>query len=182
MSAYHEPDREELIDLLNRCWMTHDGMWFYHCLQEFGIETANRLNKSAIKSLAPMEIERIKKVLGVKKKIEDFSEFKSFFKHAAPLFIPPFMNASMTFPGEHVLHWTFEPKNCFAYKGIRRIGAIDRYECGVIYRLACWFDSLDLTYRLSPPVRGCQMLVDGTCSGNFEFSFPRSLLKPQDRE
>jgi hypothetical protein len=35
---------EELVDLLNRCWMTHDGMWFYHCLQEFGIEKANKLS------------------------------------------------------------------------------------------------------------------------------------------
>jgi hypothetical protein len=172
MSTSPEPGREELIDLLNRCWMTHDGMWFYHCLQEFGIEKANRLNKAAIKSLAPLEIERIKKALCIEKKIENFQELKDFFEHAAPLFIPPFMNASMSFPQKNVLHWAFEPKNCFAYKGIKRIGAIDRYECGVIYRLACWFDSLGVIYRLKPPVEGCLMLSGDTCSGDFEFIFP----------
>jgi hypothetical protein len=172
MNSPHEPDREELIDLLNRCWMTHDGMWFYHCLQEFGIEKANRLNRAAIKSLAPLEIERIKRTLGIEKKIENFSELKDFFERAAPLFIPPFMNATMSFPCENIMHWTFAPKNCFAYKGIKRIGAIERYECGVIYRLACWFDSLGAAYHLSPPLERCQMLAGETCSGNFEFFFP----------
>jgi len=49
MGSPPEPGRGELTDLLNRCWMTHDGMWFYHCFQEFGIEKANYLNKAAIK-------------------------------------------------------------------------------------------------------------------------------------
>jgi hypothetical protein len=75
--------------------MTHDGMWFYHCLQEFGIEKANNLNKAAIKSLAPIEIERIRKALGIEKKIENFQELKDFFERVSPLFIPPFINASL---------------------------------------------------------------------------------------
>jgi hypothetical protein len=174
MSASLEPGREALIDLLNRCWMTHDGMWFYHCLQEFGIEKANRLNRAAIKSLAPLEIDRIRKALGIEKKIITFDELKDFFGRAAPLFIPPFMNATMSFPRENVMHWAFEPKNCFAYKGIKRIGAIDRYECGVIYRLACWFDSLGLKYNITPAVERCLMLAGDACSGDFEFTFPQT--------
>jgi hypothetical protein len=162
---------EELIDLLNRCWMSHDGMWFYHCLQEFGIEKANILNKSAIKSLAPLEIERIKKTLGIEKKIENFQEFKDFFILASTLFIPDFMNVTMNFPRENILHWEFEPKNCFAYKGIKRMGAIDRYECGVIYRLECWFNSLGIKYSVTPRIRRCLMLDNETCSGDFEFIF-----------
>jgi hypothetical protein len=172
MSSIPELGKEELIDLLNRCWMTHDGVWFYHCLQEFGIEKANHLNKAAIKSLAPIEIERIKKALGIDKKIENFQELKEFFERASPMFIPPFMNASMSFPRKNVLHWEFEPNKCFAFKGIRRIGAIDQYECGVIYRVACWFDSLGLQYCVTPSVGRCLMLTGGTCSGDFEFIFP----------
>ncbi|MEK6655364.1 MAG: DUF6125 family protein [Thermodesulfobacteriota bacterium] len=172
MISHDKLSKEEIVDLLDRCWMTHDGMWFYHCLREFGIGKANQLNKSAIRALAPMEIARIKKALGVEKeRIENFQEFKDFFRSAASLFIPPFMNASMSFPRENVLHWEFEPKNCFAYKGIKRIGAIDGYECGVIYRLACWFDSLGLQYRVTPPVERCLMLSGDTCSGDFEIIF-----------
>ncbi|MEN6317143.1 MAG: DUF6125 family protein [Syntrophaceae bacterium] len=166
-----ELDKEHIIDLLNRCWMTHDGMWFYHCVKEFGIAKANEINKAAIQSLAPLEIDRIKKSLGFENRIKNFQEFKNFFIQASQLFIPDFMNAAMTFPKENILHWEFQPKNCFAYKGIKRIGALDRYECGVIYRLQCWFDSLGIKYTVTPQIRRCLMLHGETCSGDFEFDF-----------
>jgi len=162
---------EEIIDLLTRCWMTHDGMWFHHCLKNFGIEKANDLNKAAIKSLAPMEIERIRKALGIEKQIENFQELKDFIIAASYLFIPAFMNITISFPKENMLHWEFEPGSCFAYKGIKRMGAIDEYECGVIYRLACWFDSLGIKYNVSPRVRRCLMFESGVCRGDFDFYF-----------
>ena len=31
-------EKNELKELLNKNWMTHDAMWFYNCLQECGIE------------------------------------------------------------------------------------------------------------------------------------------------
>ena len=171
MSAPRELQKEEIIDLLNRCWMTHDGMWFYHCLKNFGIEKANELNKAAIKSLAPVEIDRITKALGLEKRIENFQEFKDFFAAASPLFIPAFMNITIFFPKKNTLHWQFEPGNCFAYKGIKRTGAIDQYECGVIYRLQCWFDSLKVRYNVTPQVLICLMLESGLCEGEFDFDF-----------
>jgi hypothetical protein len=171
MNLSLELSKENLIDLLNRCWMTHDGMWFYHCLREFGIAKANELNKSAIKSLAPLEIDRMKKALGIAKRIENFQEFKNFFMSASKIFIPDFMNVTMTFSKDNVLHWEFAPGNCFAYKGIKRIGAIDQYECGVIYRLECWFDSLGINYNVTPQIRRCLMLDNETCSGDFKFNF-----------
>ena len=173
MSSSTELDKTDIIDLLNRCWMTHDGMWFYHCLREFGIAKANEMNKAAIRSLAPLEIDRITKALGFEKRIENFQELRNFFTSAANLFIPPFMNATMFFPRENVLHWEFAPGNCFAYKGIKRIGAIDQYECGVIYRLQCWFDSLGAKYEVKPRIGHCIMLDDGKCAGDFEFNFNR---------
>ena len=41
-------DKQELKKLLLKCWMTHDGMWFYHSMQEWGIEKTNKINKAAI--------------------------------------------------------------------------------------------------------------------------------------
>ena len=171
MSPPRKLQEKESIELLNRCWMTHDGMWFYHCLKNFGIEKANELNKAAIQSLAPMEIDRIKKALGLEKQIDNFQEFKDFFAAASHLFMPAFMNITISFPKENMLHWEFEPGNCFAYKGIKRIGAIDRYECGVIYRLQCWFDSLGIRYNVTPQVRRCLMVEKGVCQGEFDFNF-----------
>ncbi|MBN1636840.1 MAG: hypothetical protein JW920_10015 [Deltaproteobacteria bacterium] len=161
-------DRKALIELLNKNWMTHDGMWFLHCFMEYGIEKANQINKSAIQSLALMEIPRVKKALGMKDvEVDTFETFKQFVQGAFELGIPDFMNARMSFPERNVLHWEFKDNECFAYKGMKRIGAIDKYECGVIYRVMCWIDTLGISYSINPEPKKCLMLVDGKCSGDF---------------
>ena len=39
---------KDLKELLVKCWMTHDAMWFLHTLNDGGIEKANKINKAAI--------------------------------------------------------------------------------------------------------------------------------------
>jgi hypothetical protein len=173
MTPVESLGKKEIIDLLNKCWMTHDGMWFYHCVQEFGIEKANRLNKAAIRSLAPIEVGRIRKALGMDKgPIETCAGLRELLAGAFELAAPDFMGATMSFPRENVLHWEFAPGNCFAYKGMKRMGVIDRYECGVMYRVACWIDSLGIRYDVQPDIGPCLMLAIGTCSGDFTLHIP----------
>ncbi len=165
-------EKKDLIELLGKCWMTHDGMWFYHCYQELGIQKACEINKAAISALAPLEVGRIKKFLGIKKeRVETFEEFKHFFTGASELLIPDFMNATMSFPRENVLHWEFKPKECFAYKGMKRIGLIDEYECGVIYRIECWIKSLEIKYEVRPRIKKCLMRDSENCSGDLTMYF-----------
>lgn len=164
--------KENIVDLLNRCWMTHDGMWFFHCMKEFGIEKANKMNRAAISSLAPIEIARMKDALGIeKKKIETFGEFKDFFSKVSKLFSPDFMNINVGFQADSTLHWEFTKYQCFAYKGMKRLGVIDQYRCGVIYRLERWFASLGLEYTVTPQTDRCLMRAEGSCSGNIRFTF-----------
>jgi len=168
MRPVNQLDKKDLIDLLNKCWMTHDGMWFFHCAQEFGMEKANQLNKAAIRSLAPIEVGRIRKVLEMGEgRIDTFEELRELLSGAFALVAPDFMGGSMSFPRKNVFHWEFEPGNCFAYKGMKRIGVIDKYECGVMYRVACWIDSLGIGYEMRPEIEGCMMLSTGHCSGDF---------------
>ncbi len=56
---------EQLKELLIKNWMTHDAMWFYHSVQEFGMEKTNVVNKAAVRSMAGVEIKRLKKAMGV---------------------------------------------------------------------------------------------------------------------
>ena len=53
--------KQALNELISKCWMTHDGMWFAHTFFDQGIEKANQINKAAIKGLAPIEIKRFQK-------------------------------------------------------------------------------------------------------------------------
>lgn len=156
----------ELKELLLKCWMTHDGMWFYHCMQEFGIEKANATNKAAIKSLAAIEIDRIQKAFGLTK-VETLQDVRDLCNAAFGVLTDKFMGFEYSFPSENVLSW--EMKKCFAYAGMKRLGVIDRYECGVIYRVACWFNSLGITYTLTPRIDRCIMHSSGSCRGEFAF-------------
>ncbi len=157
--------QKEIVDLLNKCWMTHDGMWFFHCLQEFGIEATNKINKSAIKSLSSIEIARMKKTLDCIKPIEDYDEFETFFDAAANFMIPDFMNVKFAYPEKNIMVWEFNQNQCFAYTGIKKLGVIEQYECGVLYRIKCWLDELRIKHKFIPEIGKCHMHVNGSCSG-----------------
>jgi len=163
--------QKETIDLLNKCWMTHDGMWFFHCLQEFGIEATNRINQAAIQSLACIEIKRIKQLLGIENEIKDIETFRSFFMQVSELMVPDFMNVRFNFPETNQVTWVFNQGKCFAYEGIKRVGSIDKYACGVLYRIRCWLDVLEIENSLDPAIGKCNMHVKGHCSGKIHLTF-----------
>ena len=171
LRATKDIQQNETVDLLNKCWMTHDGMWFFYCLQENGIETTNKINKLAIKSLSSIEIQRVKKILYFEGPILNFDEFKSFFSEASKLVIPKFMNVTFSYSKNDKMAWEFEQGRCFAYTGIKRMGAIEKYECGVLYRIKCWLDELGIKHRFSPEIGRCNMHSSGKCSGEIELFF-----------
>ena len=53
--------KRELRELLTKGWMTHDAMWFMHTIQDLGIETANKINIAAVRSMSMIEIKRLQK-------------------------------------------------------------------------------------------------------------------------
>ncbi len=69
-------DTGQLSQLMNKCWMTYDGMWFFHCLEKLGIQQTNRLNKAAIRSLAPIEMKRLQKAFGLDR-MDGFEQIKT---------------------------------------------------------------------------------------------------------
>ncbi len=159
----------ELKELLVKCWMTHDGTWFYNCMLEFGIDAANRVNKAAIRSLAPIELRRVTKALGIKGDgIESFDELKQAVDGAFSVVGGDFMGFDYDFSEENVLHWDMH--KCFALEGMKMIGAYDGYECGVLYRVMCWLDNLGVEYVVEPAIEGCLMRETGRCSGTVRFN------------
>jgi hypothetical protein len=159
-------------ELIGKCWMTHDGMWFAHTLLETNIDTANRLNKSAIKSLAAIEIKRFKKVLNIPDDpINTFGSLKDFFLNVNDLLVPEFMNVEITFTEPDKICWTFNEKNCFAYNGMRMLGVAEAYECGVLFRIKCWLEELGVSYEMEPDVNLCVMPEKESCKGTFNVNF-----------
>ena len=118
MNLIEQLNKKELSELLSKCWMTHDGMWFYNCFLELGIDKANQLNKAAISSLSSIEIKRFKKALGIKEnQIATFEDYKNFLIAISAVLIPEFMNVNWRFQESNLMCWEFNDKKCFAYNG-----------------------------------------------------------------
>nr|MDO8099740.1 DUF6125 family protein [Candidatus Njordarchaeota archaeon] len=174
MRTLDEISKEEVKDYLGKGWLTHDGMWFFNTYKELGIDAANRLNNEAVKSMSPFEAERTRKVLGVgNEKITSFEEMAEFLHRALELVLPRSVFGRIRFstPSKNIIHWEWEDKECFAYKGMERIGVADQYKCAVIYRIQCWLNALGVEHTVSPRIENCLMAQKGNCAGNLVFYF-----------
>lgn len=168
MNVLDKIEKKDIRDLLGQGWLTHDGMWFYHTYRQLGIEKANILNRAAIRSLAPIEMKRTKKLLGVcGEKIVACEELKDFMLDALELILPRsvFEKFHISTTSEDLLHWEWETGECFAYKGMKQIGIIDDYRCGVMYRIECWLQALGINYSIDPEIDKCIMHEKGACIG-----------------
>ncbi|MBW2411377.1 MAG: hypothetical protein JRF72_16390 [Deltaproteobacteria bacterium] len=173
MNALENIDKKDLRDLLGKGWLTHDGMWFYNTYQALGIEQANTLNKAAIRSIAPIEINRVKKILGLgEEKIQSFEILRDFMDKAFQLILPESVFGRFHFDAsrKNTFHWEWEKGQCFAFKGMTQLGAIDEYRCGVMYRIECWLEALGINFSIDPPIDKCIMHTTGVCSGDIRVS------------
>ena len=169
MTLFNQLDKHQLKELLIKCWMTHDGSWFFNCARELGIDVANKVNKAAIKSLSVIETQRIKKAMGLEKeKLKTFEQLKDFVNNAFSVLKGDFMDFNYTFPEENRLHW--EMTKCFAFEGMKRIGVNKQYECGVIYRVSCWLDALGINHTIEPKIDTCLLNSHENCSGDIIFN------------
>jgi hypothetical protein len=168
MERFDKMDKIQLRNLINKNWMTHDGMWFFNCLQEVGIEKTNKINKAAVRMMAMAEVKRIKKAIGLDN-IQSFSEVKILLEEGFEIIKADFMNFHLRFPEENVFQW--EIPTCFAYESIKKLGAADQYQCGIVDRPLGWFDALGIRYELSPASEGCLMHEGGKCLREFRFFF-----------
>ena len=165
--------KDELKNFLGKGWLTHDGMWFYHTYLECGIEQTNRLNKSAIKSMAAIEAQRTLKILEMNKSdITSMKELTHFMHNALQLILPYSIIEKAKFvPSENSILWEWEENACFAYNGIKMLGVLDEYQCGVIYRIECWLETLGIPFEVKPKIEKCIMHTNGRCAGEFVFNF-----------
>jgi hypothetical protein len=174
MRRYHDLEKGELRDLLGKGWLSHDGTWFLSTAGQYGIEDANRLNKSAIHLLAPLEMRRSRELLlGAGEELKDIESVVEFVLESLRLVMPSSVSGGfrVSYPSLGVIHWEWYDGGCFAYKGMRHFGFLDGYHCGVIYRIECWLEALGMTCETSPPITTCIMHSSGACSGEFHVSF-----------
>jgi len=110
----------------------------------------------------------VKRVLGIdKKSIDNFDGLMDFILAALELTLPDsvFKKIHFSSPSRDLIHWDWESGQCFAYKGMKQIGMIDGYRCGVMYRIECWLEALGVRYSMHTRIEGCLMHEKGICEG-----------------
>lgn len=162
-------ERKELKELLVRCWMTHDGLWFYHALQECGIEKTSKINQAAARAIGAVEARRIARALGVEK-VAGFGDLRELMQSGFEVIKGDFMKFTYDWSVENRLH--VQTDRCFAYEGITKMGAIDGYDCGIFARVSGWFDGLGIACEVTPPLKGCLLHTGQRCYRDFTFTFP----------
>ncbi|KQC05945.1 MAG: hypothetical protein APR62_08930 [Smithella sp. SDB] len=167
MSIFEKIDKADLKELLIKNWMTHDAMWLYHCVNECGIDKMNTINQAAVKSMASIEIQRIRKLLGIPKdkKIETIEELMAIMETAMEIVKGDFMDFTYSATPEGVLSWKWN--KCFAYDGIKSLGLLDDYKCGILIRINSWLDTLGIKYEITPVIDKCIMHTKGRCEGEY---------------
>lgn len=162
-------DHDALKQLLVRNWMTHDAMWFRHCAEQCGIETTNRVNRAAVRSMAAIEARRLLKAMG-RSEVRTLDALRELVAFAWQTIRGDFMDFAFAWPAPDVMR--VDVRSCFAYEGVKQLGAIDRYECGIFERMESWFDTLGVGWTVAPKVVGCAMHADGRCWREYTFSLP----------
>jgi hypothetical protein len=83
--------------------------------------------------------------------------------------------ASFTAPSVNAIRWERQDGKCFAWEGMKRLRIADRYVCGVIHRIECRLDVLEVPstvpYTVNPKLEAwaCIMAGTGSCGGHFRF-------------
>jgi len=158
--------KEELKEILIKGWMTHDAMWFLQCLRKTGIETTNKINKAASAGLGLIEAKRFKKILNIDE-IRTPDDLKKFINLIFHVVKAEFMKFSYRFIKENEIQC--EMYECFAYDGMKRIGVIDQYQCGIYNRVEAWFKGLGLKFEATPQFKGCLMFQGKKCIRKYTF-------------
>jgi len=99
--------------------------------------------------------------------IESFENLLDFMFKAFELILPEsvFKNFRFGSSANNILDWEWAKGECFAFKGMTQMGIIDRYRCGVMYRIECWLKALGINYSIDPRIDKCIMHATGTCAG-----------------
>lgn len=163
-------DKNQLRNLLCSGWMRHDAMWFNHCAKEMGIESANKLNRAAIKDMAQYEGRKLMEALGYKDQTpQTFEEFQVLLINMFGIITASFMKGTIEFYEENKMRFSWQ--NCFAYSGVARMGLIENYECGVFERVAAWLDVMGVKWEVSPNIKHCMMHEQGHCFREYTVHF-----------
>jgi len=152
---------EEREHLIRNCWYSHDARWFRAVAQEFGMETANRLNRLVCRTLGEAEMRRLIRALSIAMPTtvrELVQVIEVAFRVFAP---PPLTQLEIRIVDDYSYEgWM---KRCFIHDNITKAGIAPFYDCAAPDRIQGWHDALGLPLAEEPPPMRCPKVQGLEC-------------------
>jgi hypothetical protein len=152
--------------LLRNIWLLHDGRWFLKSVEQFGFDTATKLNLAVVKSIARTEIRQLlaETDLG---EVRNMTDLQTLMEIAALLYFPEEHKYEFkvvdnsTFVG-HVLE-------CYVHKMVSKAGTTAIYQCAAKLRFDSWCQAMGLDGEVinEKDTSNC----DGTCDIIFKIKW-----------
>ena len=156
-------DKEKLLRDL---WVAHDGRWFLKIAEEYGFDTANRLNQTIIKSMGKKEAKELMVRTGTE--IENVSDFKRFMNMAGPLYWPEGHEYEIEIAGDDLM--VGRVLKCYVWENSKKAGALGLYRCAAPTRFRGWLEGLGVTGEVIA-TKECDT-CNGSCEISFRFEWP----------
>lgn len=127
--------------LLRNIWLLHDGRWFLKSVEQFGFDTATKLNLAVVKSIARTELKQLLAESGFGE-VRSIKDLKALMEIASPLYFPEEHKYEFevvddnTFVG-HVLE-------CYVYKMVSKAGTTAIHQCAAKMRFDSWCEAMEL--------------------------------------
>jgi len=132
---------EQKEKLLRNIWLLHDARWFLKSVEQFGFDTATKLNLAVVKSIARTEIKQLLAET-------DFGEVRNIKDLQALMEIA----AILYFPEEHKYEFKVVDNNtfvghvleCYVYKMVSKAGTTAIHQCAAKLRFDSWCQAMGL--------------------------------------
>jgi hypothetical protein len=127
--------------LLRNMWLLHDGRWFLKSAEQFGFDTATKLNLAVVKSIARTEMKQLLAETDFGQ-VRNVKDLQALMEIAAVLYFPREHKYefrvvdSNTFVG-HVLE-------CYVHKMVSKAGTTAIHRCAAKLRFDSWCQAMGL--------------------------------------
>ena len=127
--------------LLRNIWLLHDGRWFLKSAEQFGFDTATKLNLAVVKSIAKTEIKQLLAEINFGE-VRNIKDLQALMEIASLLY----------FPEEHKYEFRVVDNNtfvghvleCYVHKMVSKAGTIAIHQCAAKLRFESWCQAMGL--------------------------------------
>ena len=161
-------NQNQLKDMLLRNWLTHDALWYAEVAAKLGMAEASPMNLRVCRKLGRIEFKRLMNAADALPP-KNFTVYRELFELGKGVFVPEFIAIQIDYPGNSVQ--VFRVSECFAYNGVKKLGLLSEYECGIFERIEGWFDAMGLRYTRTPDLSRCLKFKGEECRITVQFHF-----------